>query len=288
MEIEFIDPKVELIPEIELKKKIELCGRVCYKSEDKITEGSADKFLKMIARNGHTSVYEHGTVYFNESRNHSNYDFLINHKLINSPYTFVAYTIGENIYTTNFRVIFNAIKEIEKSLLKSNDQGEASGEEILEKTLKWIDTYGVEPDKHIKRVSLRFIVDRGVSHELVRHRVMSVSQESTRYVNYGNKGFQFIKPAWWDNAEDDNLDIKKAAVTKLCEESASTYNSLLKLGQTPQQARAVLPNAIKTEVVLTATIPQWKEWLTLRNSPAAHPDMQVVAKKVESIINEIN
>ena len=187
MEIEFIDPKVELIPEMELKKKIELCGRVCYKSEDKITEGSADKFLKMIARNGHTSVYEHGTVYFYRNGN-DQYDYSIESKLFESPYTFTSRNEGDTLGTTNFRVIYNTVKEVSRVY-----PHEVTNEEILEKALRWTETYGVNQSPlHVKRVSLRFIVDRGVSHELVRHRVMSVSQESTRYVNYGNKGFQFI------------------------------------------------------------------------------------------------
>lgn len=274
--ITFISPSVDLLQEMPLDKKIELCGRVCYKSEDKITNDSADRFLRMIAKRGHTSVFEHGTVYLTTDLRQ--YEDSLSATITRSPYTAHHTVKGDNSFfdyaTTNFRVIYEAMSG-------------ATPEEKLDLALDYVKRHSVESTKeHIKRVSLRFVVDRGVSHELVRHRVMSVSQESTRYVNYNNVGFQFIQPSWWDEklGIKDNYSMEHTVFIAACQSAADNYATLLSLGQTPQQARAVLPNALKTELVFTATIPQWEAWLRLRDSAVAHPDMQIVAKQVRALL----
>lgn len=158
---------------------IEQAGRTCYKSEDKITAGSARKFVAMILKSGHESVIEHVSA------------------------------------------------------------------------------------------GVRFITNRGVTHELVRHRLAAYSQESTRYVNYKNREMEFITPVWW---EASSAEQQQAFLTA-CQNAEEQYNTLLALGWKPQQAREVLPNALKTEIVITANLRQWRHIFTLRTSKASHPQM---------------
>lgn len=277
IKVELIDPSVEEIRQEDLLKHIELCGRVCYKSEDKITEDSAEKFVRNIVKRGHTSVLEHGTVYIPTPYEMCDSDSVMG-RIQRSPYEFsivdepnmVCYT------TTNFRVILNAC------------------EGDLDRALKLVNDYKpLTLNNYIKRRTFRITCDRGVSHELVRHRVFSFSQESTRYVNNTKKGFLFIKPAWWDDELLNNNYLAMDNIYKFnqmplfrrsCEDSAEYYSSLIELGQTPQQARAVLNNAIKTEVVMTGTEPQWEEFLRLRTDKAAHPDMQIIANKIKELL----
>lgn len=105
---------------------------------------------------------------------------------------------------------------------------------------------------------------------------MSFSQESTRYVNYGKRGYTFIEPWWW---KDQNGVLKHYMLANM-QHSAEVYQLMIDEGATPQLARAVLPNQIKTEVVVTATPLQWSEFLKLRLDKAAHPDMQRIAMLV--------
>lgn len=124
----------------------------------------------------------------------------------------------------------------------------------------------------------RFICDRGVSHEIVRHRLASYCQESTRYCNYNKEKFgnelTFIKPCFWNEPGDFNKRAEWTEAMRLAEQS---YMALMSIGATPQEARSVLPNSVKTEVVMTANIREWQHFFTLRCSPAAHPQMREVA-----------
>jgi thymidylate synthase (FAD) len=129
-------------------------------------------------------------------------------------------------------------------------------------------------------VTVRIVTDRGVTHELVRHRVgVAYSQESTRYVRYTD-GLLVIEPWWWSGGDgaEDNLMLRRALFTEACVAAAKSYASLLAAGASPQQARAVLPTAVKTEIVVTANIREWRHILSLRCAPEAHPDMQRVMK----------
>jgi thymidylate synthase (FAD) len=125
-------------------------------------------------------------------------------------------------------------------------------------------------------VTFRIICDRGVSHELVRHRIASYSQESTRYCNYGKDKFgkelTFIKPCFWEEDSDEYV-----AWHDLCRASELTYLTLLNYGTTPQEARSVLPNSLKTEIVVTMNLREWRHFLKLRLSKAAHPQMREIA-----------
>jgi len=174
-----IEPSVEIIDcldEDSILTKLEMCGRTAYKSEDKITKGSAERFIRSIIKSGHGSVLEH------------------------------------------------------------------------------------------VNVTIKFICDRGVTHELVRHRIASYTQESTRYCNYSKKGVVFILPPWGFTDSD------------LCflESVERQYNNKINSGQTPQQARAFLPNCLKTEIATTMNIREWRHVLGLRTQPDCHPQMRQI------------
>ena len=184
-----IKPSVELLDQLdgkEMLKKIEKIGRVCYKSEDRITEDSAEKFIRNILKSGHESVIEH------------------------------------------------------------------------------------------EKISVRIICDRGVTHEIVRHRIASYSQESTRYCNYSNEKFgkelTLIQPLFW---REDSAEYKVWLDSMQVIED--NYNKLMGLGAEPQQARSILPNSLKTEIVVTMNLREWRHFFKLRTAKRAHPQMREVA-----------
>lgn len=185
-----IKPYTEILDDIngkEMLKRLEVIGRVCYKSEDKITDESAIAFISDLVHNkGHESVIEH------------------------------------------------------------------------------------------EKVSVRIVCDRGVSHEIVRHRIASYSQESTRYCNYTKDKFgnelTFIKPCFW---EEDSAEYMAWKENMLFAEH--NYNKLIEFGATPQEARSVLPNSLKTEIVVTMNLREWRHFFKLRTSSAAHPQMREIA-----------
>ena len=275
-------------------KQIERVGRVCYKSENKITEDSAKPFVDRMVKSGHGAMLEHGTVYLEfhvkdpsevgEEEYHSQQSEL--NKLINRYANNKYSIIKVNHYydtvfiTTNYRVL------IENNWLKD---------------LKYI----CEPTEyHEKRACVHFVCDRGVSHEFVRHRVMSFAQESTRYCNYSKDKFGneliFIIPCWMDipegsinlgnydktsaRYEDGNVHIIDTKppyvgvdfIRSLCE-AESNYLSIVRNGWKPQEARAVLPNSLKTELVMTGFVSDWKHFFELRCDSAAHPQARELA-----------
>lgn len=183
-----IEPSFEILDNVDgdvLIKQIELIGRVCYKSEDKITCNSAREFISMIIRRGHESVLEHS------------------------------------------------------------------------------------------KISVRFVCDRGISHEIVRHRIASYSQESTRYCNYSNSRFgnevTFIRPFYWDN----NPELYKVWLESMTF-IENKYIELIKLGAKPEEARSVLPNSLKTELVVTMNLREWRHFFKLRTAAGAHPQMRQI------------
>ena len=196
--MKIIEPNVELIGEIDTEKimrHIELAGRVCYKSESRISDDSADKFIANIIKSGHESVIEHVSLTF------------------------------------------------------------------------------------------KIICDRGVTHEIVRHRLASYSQESTRYCNYASDKFgnelTFIKPCFWSE-DDKNFLLWKDSMEQL----EKNYLEMLANGAKPQEARSILPNSLKTEIFMTANLREWRHFLKLRTSERAHPQMREVALKIYKILNE--
>lgn len=249
-------------------KQIEKVGRVCYKSEDKITEDSAKPFVDRMIKSGHGAMLEHGTVYLCIRRK-GNESLEVDRYLMN-PYSEVVFRQFPNsrdmeIYiTTNLRVL------VENGWLDD---------------LKYICG---PTEYHERRVTVHFVCDRGVSHEFVRHRVMSFAQESTRYCNYSKDKFgnelTFIKPCWLNlptdyavYSGDDDSDYFIQAL----EDAENWYLSLLEEGWTPQQARAVLPNSLKTELVVTGLTSDWNHFFDLRargTTGAPHPQAKELAE----------
>lgn len=174
---------------------IESAGRTCYKSEDKMTAESEDKFIKSLINRGHEAMIEFG----------------------------------------------------------------------------W--------------AAMRFITNRGVTHEMVRHRLFSFAQESTRYVNYNNKEMEFIKPVWSNNTCEQLTNFRNSTGIEIgdsvwclsMQDSESYYNELIGHGQQPQQAREVLPNSLKTEICVAGNFREWRHFFKLRCSPKAHPQMKDLA-----------
>lgn len=248
-------------------KMVEIAGRTCYKSEDNITEDSAKGFVDRMIKSGHGAMLEHGTVYLDIPWNATEEAFSLQlklriHKYDSNKYSRVVDTKELHSYiTTNLRVLV--------------ENG-------------WLDDlqYICEPtEHHIKRVSVRFICDRGVSHEFVRHRVMSFAQESTRYCNYSKNKFgnelTFIAPDWINDDKPINSPAYNNAYEifySAMEEAESFYMILLENGFKPQQARNVLPNAVKTELVMTGFIDDWKHFFFLRDAAPAHPQARELAE----------
>lgn len=291
--MKLIESSVQIIEEKDPYKMIELAGRTCYKSEDKITENSAKEFVDRMIKLGHGAMLEHGTIYLKIDKTEDGH--LPPARLYWSDGNHKKYTRvrkhGNSIYvTTNLRVI------VENNRLDDLQ-------------------YQVEPtEHHEKRITAKFICDRGVSHEFVRHRVFSFAQESTRYCNYSKDKFgndiTYIIPSWldlpegkysnWDNdwcdvselkllyPEVDNLSDPANCFLQSIKNAEYYYFMLINRGWKPQQAKQVLPNATKTELVMTGFESDWEHFFELRCSGAAHPDAKKLADELKSLMNVKN
>jgi len=181
-------------------KSIELAGRTCYKSEDKITEESAPKFVRMLIKRGHEAMIEHAP-----------------------------------------------------------------------------------------SISVKFICDRGVSHEIVRHRLFSFAQESTRYCNYGKEdSIIVIEPCFWLHVPNSpKVSWMNYMWVELMLKAEDAYMKLLQEGASPQEARAVLPNSLKTEIVVTGNVREWRHFFKLRVAKEAHPQMRELAMPLLNEMKQI-
>lgn len=270
--MQLIQPSTEIIvqqPEFEgMYKHIELCGRVCYKSEDKITQDSAMKFVERIIKSGHGSVLEHGTVYLKIP-----YDNIMEYVDPQNPYD---RDILSNTWTKYVIDYGNDVVYI-----SSNYRW------IIENNLESLMQYSCEPTLfHHKRTTVKFVCSRAISHELVKHRVFSFSQESQRYCNYSLDKFSnaitFIEPLF--SSEEGSLSETSEAYDNayevLCsawEDAEAYYFTLIDAGFKPQEAREVLPNSTKTEVIMTGFNSDWEQFFELRTSARAHPEMRRLA-----------
>ena len=197
-------------------------------------------------------------------------------RIIKPSYTILS-DISEN-GIKELQFIEQAARTCYKSEDRITDDGE-SAKALIKRLIK----SGHEAMLEHSMLSVRFVVDRGISHEIVRHRLFSFAQESTRYCNYSNGKFgselTFIKPYFWD-ADDDNVGPENMTNydwwSYACEEAETAYLELLKNGATPQEARTVLPNSTATEIVVTGNYREWRHFLKLRTDKAAHPQMRQV------------
>ena len=283
--MKLIESSVQIIEEKDPYKMIELAGRTCYKSEDKITENSAKEFVDRMIKLGHGAMLEHGTVYLTITATSPEV-----RKYEINPYSRVKKISVDGIngrayITTNYRVLVEN---------------------------KWLDDlkYQCDPTpSHEKRITVKFICDRGVSHEFVRHRVFSFAQESQRYCNYNKDKFNneltFIKPTWlniptgdytyWDGdwCDIDNMKIQLPSDNGVADNflwclnnAGMQYRLLINKGLKPQEARGVLPTATKTELVMTGFESDWEHFFELRCSGAAHPDAKKLADELYKLIHK--
>lgn len=172
----------------------------------------------------------------------------------------------------NGQKILKNLERYGRTCYKSEDKiTPTSAKDFIKKILKM----GHESIIEHEKVTVRVICDRGITHEWVRHRLASYSQESTRYCNYAKGKFgseiTLIEPFFFKDNKKKYQIWKKAM-----QESERAYLNLIKLGATPQEARSVLPNSLKTEIVITYNIRQWRHFFKLRCSPAAHPQMREI------------
>jgi len=255
-------------------KFIEMAGRTCYKSEDKITDDSAEGFVKKLIKAEHLAMVEHSN--FVVRRLDSSLDQLQHLRSSAGKYLNVNSIgwhtyIGGNLTAWYQRFLTKGLGPIFDPFCETYDN--TFGLEFPEGGCdQWEICPHNEIPKELHRYSAKFICDRGVSHELVRHRPCSFAQESTRYVNYGGKDMEFIEP----DGFGDWGTTARHWFSQHCADSEQVYRALVSSDFSPQQARAVLPNALKTEIVVTADAAEWTHIRKLRTAKAAHPDMQRV------------
>ena len=300
--MKLIKPNVEIIeqqPGLEgMYKQIELAGRTCYKSEDKITEDSAKAFVDRMIKSGHGAMLEHGAVYLKVKDVETIDKYLIN------KYTKVNIILeSDSPYSANYEVAY--ITTNYRVLVENN----------------WLDDlqYICEPTEyHEKRITVKWTCDRGILAEFTRHRTFSFAAESTRYCNYSKNKFEngltFIIPSWVDDIPNNTVlngleetfnfvwsDLTKQEVKLKVSEYTKTflyttinselsYLNLIENGYKPQQARQVLPNALKTELVMTGFESDWKGFFKLRSpkygATGVHPDAAYLADELYDKIKD--
>ena len=312
--MKLIESSVQIIEEKDPYKMIELAGRTCYKSEDKITENSAKEFVDRMIKLGHGAMLEHGTIYLNVPEQTYTETLEDEFGKFNNPNNGLVDRYRKNKYSKVNSVA--ADEELRKKYPKVRPfklthhyittNLRVIVENGWEEDLEW----QCEPtEHHEKRITAKFICDRGVSHEFVRHRVFSFAQESQRYCNYNKDKFNneltFIKPTWlniptgdytyWDGdwCDIDNMKIQLPSDNGIADNflwclnnAGMQYRLLINKGLKPQEARAILPNATKTELVMTGFESDWEHFFELRCSGAAHPDAKKLADELYKLIHK--
>lgn len=241
-----------------IKKHIERCARVSYKSENKITDTSYEKFVNMLESRGHDRPLEFGTVYLTLRGNDT--DALRNIFIYaENPWTKIRKQVIKAEYDPNIRVVLNYVTTNYRVIVENH----------LEEDLKYL----CEPTEyHYKRYTAHMILDRGVMDEFRTHVGLSHLAESTRYCNYSKDKFgnelTFIQPCW---------DIRGSNYIDFLQHAEWGYFRMLKNGWTPQQARSVLPLGIKSELISCGFKDAWENFFKRRDAPDAHPMAQEIA-----------
>ena len=276
-----------------LPVRIEYCGRVCYKSEDKITEDSAIPFVRRMAEHGHNSVLEMAVTTVRVfSKDSSHIDSLF---FCQPRYLHIDRFDENNLLVTgsvrSFRemLIFHPQDQITRAicarLAKRHayffetilpEGGLTADPDIQVEKVSLAEVDAMEPELKAKHryIAVKFVVNRAVTHEIVRHRPCSFLQESQRYCRYGDSKFDgqvtFIKPLFFDeDSEEYKLWYQAMSITEVL------YLDLLDT-VSPQAARTVLPNSCKTELIVYTNLSEWKHIFTLRTQKAAEPSMREV------------
>ncbi len=274
-------------------KMIERAGRVCYKSEDLIKEGSDITFTKKIMSFNHGSVLEHAYVVLEVTSLN-----LFHQMKIDAP-KFLNFSEGSKLLVSgNFRAFYELYQNFKNDVYyplyayleylfpevyPSTYQEYFRGHLFKKLTKEEISSLpSEEKDVHLS-ITILFTTDRGVSHELVRHRIASFAQESTRYCNYAKDKFHheisFIKPL---GINENQYPIWKKAM----EEAEASYFTLLENGAKPDLARSVLPNSLKTEIVVSCVLKEWKHIFALRTASNAHIDIRTLMISLEAYFKE--
>lgn len=273
--MKLIKPSFEILSHDEstingIYKAIEIAGRNCYKSEDKITDQSCIEFVDRMVKSGHGAMLEHGTVYLKIEKCSpiKDMDYFRKMDIIrrykNNKYSkVVEYTEDHYGYiyyiTTNYRVITENEWDTDLQYLCAPE------------------------DRHKKRVMVRIITDNGVLREFTRHRVFSFAVESTRYCNYSkgkfNNEITYIIPPWLPTEDIRTADVKwdEVEFIKALTDAEKSYFRLLELGWKPQQARNVLPLDTKCDIIMTGFVSDWKHFFELRCPESAHPQAREIA-----------
>lgn len=253
-------------PIIGINKHIEKCARTCYKSEESVNDELTSAFVQRLIDSGHTAMLEHATVYL---------DIPLYNQAVIISYAENQYSRtkveGDTCHvTTNYRVLVDN---------------------------EWLSdlSYACMPsENHFKRYTVKFICNRQVSHEFVRHRNFSFAQESTRFCNYSKGRFDgqlsFIAPCWL-NLPVDNNDRNGEVFIRHLQNVEGTYLELVKNGWSPQEAASVLPNATKTELVMTGFSDDWKEFFEKRSlgkTGKPHPQAYELASALHKEFVSLN
>ncbi len=289
-----VDPGFEIQDELDkasLVIRLEACGRICYKSEEKITKDSAMPFVKKIAEHGHNSVMEMAVVTLGVQCSAEQFDEL----LALEPKYFFMDRRGDEVLITgsvrSFRELYGraaktavveamvAFQVNKHPYLFEGVWDGGSGQDISDIQVRKLAIAEVEklpPELVAKHrfCGVMFTVNRAVTHEIVRHRPCSYLQESQRYCRYSQDKFgnqvTFVKPMFYDEGTEEYALWQQAM-----EDTEKIYLKLLE-SSTPQAARTVLPNSCKTEIIVYCNLEEWKHIFKLRTSPAAEPSMREV------------
>lgn len=303
-----IKPFAEIMnPDIDVLKKIELVGRTCYKSTDKITDDSAEKFVSSLIKRGHEAMLEHASFCF--EIDFGLYSYIRSCiKLLSDWHGFNSYirfTDEKRILMSGnvraWRDFFRHVKKLRgipscfKQFIRENsilfpEFNDEVFDEVHDDPIYPVNRLETELEflTHCD-MTVRFVVDRGISHEIVRHRPASFAQESTRYCNYGKDKFgnqiTFIIPEFFKYGSEEWYMWKNAM-----EDCEYMYLDMISRGVTPEKARTVLPNSLKTELIMTTNCVEWKHFFELRacnKTGKAHPQMLEVSRPLLDEFKEI-
>lgn len=298
---------------------IEKVGRTCYKSEDKITDDSAAKFVGNLIKRGHEAMIEHWSMIFQTTGAQyeeilADWDMLMHCIAIRPdneeplrPYLrftddacMISYQrhclVSGNMrawrdYVRACIAGFGFVPVYLYGLIRNNplffpeyqDYTPANFKDDILLPVSLNELTEAERKVH-QDITMKFVCDRGVSHEMVRHRVASFAQESTRYCNYSGDKFgneiTVVRPSWCDFGSE-KFRMWEAG----CMRAEEAYFDLIDEGCTPQEARSVLPNSLKTEIIVTMNLDGWNHFFGLRDASAAQPDMREVAKMAHDLYN---
>ena len=330
-----VKPSAELITADNPYKKVELAGRICYKSEANITDDSCVKFVSKMLGNNHLAMLEHGVIHLKVVSDIA--DILDDLTIDPLTYKFLTYTRPDECPSGYLTGSLRGLKEFFDELKHNNMFDHQTSLDyllnFLRKTYPEVFNDGVNTsitdNKFVVELSdakfiedihsvvnnmpftldekeeifesivtehihhtIKFVCDRGVSHELVRHRLCSFAQESTRYCNYSKDKFgseiTCIDPFFFDEPGKESLKLSWVNAMQSAEKE---YLYMIKNGATPQEARTVLPNSLKTEIVVTASEREWQHIVDLRYigvTGAPHPQMKEVMAYAVPILEEIS